>query len=179
VPFRYQLQKVLDLMETREKSLEADVLAAQQRFNIEQDKLDEINTRKTAAQKGLSGQMASGATTDVKANNDYIQMLDLRLEAQYKSLSSFQKELDAAIDKQMAARRERQKIEKHKEMKFDIFKLEQKKKDAQRIDEMAGTIFMKKRAQNEESAREDGERLEKMEKLRLLRELREKRESKW
>lgn len=179
--FKYQMQKVLYLMENREKAIDAEVLAASHARNIEQDKLNEIELRKTAAQKGLNAQMASGATSDVASSNDYIQLLNLRVEAQMKVLKAAEQVVEAAKEKQMVARRERQKIEKHKEMKFKEWLIEDKKKEAKRIDEMAGNIFMKKRAMNAEMAIEDMERMEKMQKLELLKLMREKRESqnKW
>ncbi|MDB5096706.1 MAG: Flagellar export protein FliJ [Cyanobacteria bacterium RYN_339] len=178
MPFRYQMQKVLDLMLNREKAIDAEVMAATAARNIEQAKLDEIDMRKNAAQKGLSAQMGAGATADVAASNDYIQALNLRAEAQMKYVKAAQTVVNAASEKQTAARRERKKIEQHKEMKLKIWQAEEKKKDAKKMDEMAGTIFMKKRALNEENARDEAERDVKMEQLRLLRELREKREKK-
>lgn len=178
-PFRYQLQKVLDLMEKQEKVLDAEVMSLQAARNAEKAKLDEIEMRKNAAQKGLAGQMQAGATGDVAASNDYIQMLGSKGDVQKKALAAADKVLEAAKEKQTEARRERQKLEKHKEMKRDIWKLEEKKRDAKKIDEQAGTIFMKKRAANEEAAIEEADRATKMEQLRLLKEMREKRESKW
>lgn len=176
MPFRYQLQKVLDLMERREKSIDAEVMEASAIRNREQDKLNEIDLRKAAAQKGLQTQMASGATGDVAASNDYIQLLNIRLEQQARQLKAADEKLDDAKKRQFEARKERQKIEKHKEMKLEDWKAQEKKKDAQRIDEMAGTIFMKKRYLAEEANQEELDRLEKLQKLKLLRELREKRE---
>lgn len=178
MPFRYQMQKVLDLMNNREKAIDAEVMAATARRDEEQAKLGEIEMRKTAAQKGLSAQMSAGATADVAASNDYIQAMNLRAEAQMKHVKAAQAVVDAAKEKQTAARRERKKIEQHKEMKFKIWQAEEKKREAKRMDEMAGTIFMKKRALAEEANREELERLEKLEQLRMLRELREKREKK-
>jgi flagellar export protein FliJ len=176
MPFRYQLQKVLDLMERREKSLDAEVMEASAIRNRELDKFNEMDTRKAAAQKGLQAQMASGATGDVAASNDYIQLLNLRLEQQNKMLKAADAQLEDAKKRQFEARKERQKIEKHKEMKLAEYKIVEKKKDAQKIDEMAGTIFMKKRYAAEEANLEELDRLEKLQKLRLLQEMREKRE---
>lgn len=179
MPFRYQLQKVLNLMENREKAIDAELLGATALRNVELAKLNEIETRKTAAQKGLNAQMASGATPDVAASNDYIQLLDLRRESQSKALAAANKVVDDVTKRQTEARKERQKLEKHKTMKLEEWKIEDKKREAKRTDEMAGTIFMKNRAKAEENAIEELDRLDKMEKLKLLRQMREKRESKW
>jgi flagellar export protein FliJ len=176
MPFRYQMQKVLDLMMNREKAIDAEVQAATAIRDAEKAKLDEIDMRKLAAQKGLSAQMAAGATSDVAASNDYIQVLNQRAEAQARVLRGHQATLEAVKVRQVIAKQERNKIEKHREVKEDIWKAEEKKKEAKRMDEMAGTIFMKKRLQNEEANREELERSEKMAALKVLRELRDKRD---
>jgi flagellar export protein FliJ len=175
MPFRYKLQNVLSLLEKKEKQIDAEVLEASRKRDIELDKLNELEVRKTAAQKGLSGQMAAGAT-DVAASNDYIQMLNQKAEQQNKALKASEAALDEVKKRQADARRERSKLEKHKEMMLDLWKLEEKKRDAKRIDDMAGTIFMKKRALLEAERLDELERLEKLEKLRMLRALREKNE---
>lgn len=181
MPFRYQLQKVLDLIERKEKEVDAKVMAAAAKRDIEQGKLDEIDVRRNAAQKGLSAQMAAGATPDVAASNDYIQMLGQKLDAQKRALATAEQELKAVQEVQTQVRRERSKLEKHKEMKLVEYQAVMKKKEAQRIDEMAGTIFMKRRNALEEENAELADRLEKLEKLKLLREMRAKREkeSRW
>lgn len=181
MPFKYQLQKVLDLIERKEKEVDAKVMAAAARRDIEQAKLAELELRKNAAQKGLGAQMAAGATPDVAASNDYIQMLGQKQEQQKQALGKALKELEAIQEIQTQVRRERTKLEKHKEMKLVEYQAVVKKKEAQRIDEMAGTIFMKRRYREEEENAELADRLEKMEKLKLLREMREKREkeSRW
>lgn len=175
-PFRYKLQKILDLMEKREKQVDAEVLAAKAKRDAELDALQAITVRRTAAQKGLQAQMAQGATPDVAASNDYIQALGMRAEAQNRRVKEAEQVLDAATKKQMAVRRDRQRIEKHKEMKHVIYQAEEKSREAKRIDEMAGTMFMKKRQREDEALTEEQERLEKLEKLKLLKALREKRE---
>jgi flagellar export protein FliJ len=175
MPFRYKLQNVLSLLEKKEKQIDAEVLEASRKRDIELDKLNELEVRKTAAQKGLSGQMAAGAT-DVAASNDYIQLLNQKAEQQNRALKASEAALDEVKKRQADARRERSKLEKHKEMMLDLWKLEEKKRDAKRIDDMAGTIFMKKRALLEAERLDELERLEKLEKLRMLRALREKNE---
>ena len=77
MPFRYKLQTVLGLLEKKEKQIDAEVLEVARKRDIELDKLNEMEMRKNAAQKGLAGQMAAGAT-DVAASNDYIQLLNQR-----------------------------------------------------------------------------------------------------
>lgn len=176
MPFRYQLQKVQDLKEKEKKSIDAEVMQKTAVRNAERDKLDELEIRKTAAQKGLNSQMAAGATADVAASNDYIQLLGLRIEAQRKVLQAAESTLAEATGRQVEVQRFLKKLEKHREMKYLVWEAQQKKKEAQRIDEMAGTIFMKKRFAAEEANAEELDRLEKLEKLRLLRAMREKRE---
>lgn len=173
--FRYKLQNVLTLLEKKEKQIDAEVLEAVRKRDIELDKLNELETRKTAAQKGLSNQMASGAS-DVAASNDYIQLLNQKAQAQGQALKAAENALEEVKKRQADARRERTKLEKHKEMQFELWKLEEKKRDAKKIDDMAGTIFMKKRKLLEEENLEALDRLEKMEKLRLLQALRAKNE---
>lgn len=175
MPFRYQLQKVLNLMETREKTLDAEVLAAKAERDAEAAKLAEATARHDAAQTGLAAQMAEGAVPDVAARNDYVQFLQSRIDMQAKVLAGSESKLAAATERQMKARQERQKIEKHKAMKLEDWKVQEKKREAQRIDEMAGTIFMKRRNAAEESAAEESERLERLMKLRALQALKEKR----
>ena len=174
--FKYQLQRVLDLIERKEKEVDAKVMAAASRRDVEQGKLDEIDLRRHAAQKGLSAQMSAGATPDVAASNDYIQMLGQKLDSQKKALANAQQELEAIQEVQNHVRRERSKLEKHREMKLTDYQAVVKKKEAQRIDEMAGNIFMKRRKGLEEENAELADRLEKLDKLKLLREMREKRE---
>jgi flagellar export protein FliJ len=176
MPFRYQLQKVLDLIERKEKEVDAKVMAAAARRDGEQAKLDEIDMRKNAASKGLSAQMAAGATPDVAASNDYIQMLGQRKEQQQRALVQAEKDLEAVKEIQTQVRRERSKLEKHREMKLTEYQAVVKKKEAQRIDEMAGTIFMKRRNALEEENAELADRMEKLQKLKLLQAMREKRE---
>lgn len=175
-PFRYQMQKVLDLMVNKEKAIDAEVLSKTAERDLEQAKLDEIRLRKAAAQKGLSAQMSAGATGDVASSNDYIQMLDQRAEAQAKVLRAREEVLKEAKERQKIAKQERNKIEKHRDKKQEEWAAEEKKREAKRTDEMAGTIFMKKRAQLEEANLEELERLEKMAKLKAFQELRDKRE---
>lgn len=175
MPFKYQLQKALDLREREEKRVDAEVLDAQRKLKAEQDRLAEIDMRKAAAQKGLNAQMAAGATGDVAASNDYIQSLSLRIEQQQKLVSAANAVLNEVKSRQAEVRQARQKLEKHREMKLVEWQAEQKKKDAKRIDEMAGTIFMKKRMLAEEAGIEELERFEKLAKLQALRALREGR----
>lgn len=175
MPFRYQLQKALDLREREEKRVDAEVLDAQRRVANEQGVLDEIELRKAAAQKGLSAQMTAGATSDVAASNDYIQSLNMRIELQMRALRAAQEALNVVKAKQTEVRTARQKLEKHKDLKRAEWLIEDKKREAKRMDEMAGTIFMKKRLANEEATLEELDRLEKLAKLQLLRAMREKR----
>lgn len=174
MPFKFQLQKLMDIMEMQEKRIDARVLECTARRNAEQDALDEMSTRRHAAQKGLSASMAAGATGDVAASNDYIQLLGLKVDAQAKQVQMAQQTLDAVLLEQQKARREREKFEKLKQKKFEEWLLQEKKREAQRTDEMAGTIFMKQRAIAEEERLIELERLEKLQKLQLLRQLREK-----
>lgn len=176
MPFRYQMQKVLDLMVNREKAIDAEVMAATAVRDGEKAKLDEIELRKVAAQKGLNAQMASGATADVASSNDYIQVLGQRAEAQARLLRAADGKLAEVKERQKIAKQERNKIEKHRDLKLEQWKAEEKKKEAKRMDEMAGTIFMKKRAATEENNLEELARLEKLQKLQALKDLREKRE---
>lgn len=181
MPFRYQLQRVLDLIERKEKEVDAKVMAAAARRDLEQHKLDELDVRKNAAQKGLSVQMSAGATPDVAASNDYIQLLGQKQDQQKRALALARQDLEAIQEIQNQVKRERGKLEKHKEMKNVEYQAVVKKKEAQRIDEMAGNIFMKRRKALEEENIELAQRLDKMDKLKLLREMREKREkeSRW
>lgn len=176
MPFRYQLQKVQDLKDKEKKAIDAEVMEKSARRNQEQDKLDELEIRRAAAQKGLASQMAAGATGDVAASNDYIQLLGMRIEAQRKVLAQAEAVLAEATGRQTEVQKFLKKLEKHRDMKFADWQAVQKKKEAQRIDEMAGTIFMKKRLAAEETALEELDRMEKLEKLRLLKAMREKRE---
>ena len=175
MPFRYKLQTVLSLLEKKEKQIDAEVLEVARKRDIELDKLNEMEMRKNAAQKGLAGQMAAGAT-DVAASNDYIQLLNQRAQQQAAALKAVETELEGVKKKQAEARRERTKLEKHKEMMLDQWKVEEKKREAKRTDDMAGTIFMKKRALLEEERLEELARMEKYEMLQKLRALREKNE---
>lgn len=175
MPFRYQLQKVLDLMETREKTIDAEVLALTAAKDAEAARLAEAGARHEAAQKGLAAQMTEGAVADVASRNDYLQFLQLKIDQQARVVAEAEKKLSAAVERQVKARQERQKIEKHKAMKLDAWILDEKKREAKRIDEMAGTIFMKRRNALEESATEESERLERLAKLRMLQALKEKR----
>jgi flagellar export protein FliJ len=169
MPFKYALQKVLSLMEQKEKSLDADVLAKTTVRDELLAELKEIEARQTAAEKGLKSQMESGATTDVAAANDYIQMVRFKYQAQDKKVKSAQYDLDLATAARDKQRQEKAKIEKHREMKLADYKILEKKKEAQRTDEMAGTIFMKKRLLEEEARIEEAERLERLAKLALAR----------
>lgn len=175
MPFRYKLQNVLTLLEKKEKQIDAEVLETARKRDSELDRLNELETRKNAAQKGLSNQMASGAV-DVAASNDYIQLLAQKAQTQNQALKAAERALEEVKKRQADARRERTKLDKHKEMELVLWKLEEKKRDAKKIDEMAGTIFMKKRNLLEEERLEDLDRTEKMQKLRLLQALREKNE---
>lgn len=175
MPFRYQLQKVQDLKEKEKKAIDAEVMEKSARRNAEQAKLDELEMRRAAAQKGLAAQMAQGAT-DVAASNDYIQLLGVRAEGQRKVLKDAEAVLAEAVGRQTEVQKFLKKLEKHREMKFTEWQAKEKKREAQRIDEMAGTIFMKKRAALEEATLEELDRMEKLEKLKLLRAMREKRE---
>lgn len=176
MPFRFQLQKLMDIMEMQEKRIDAKVLEAQARHRAEQDALDELTIRRQAAQKGLSTQMSAGATADVASSNDYIQLLGLKADAQAKRVQAAQGVLDAAQAEQRKARQEREKFEKLKDKKRLEYLAEEKRKDARRTDEMAGTIFMKQRALLEADRLDELERLEKLEKLKLLRAMREKKQ---
>lgn len=175
MPFRYQMQKVLQLMELQEKQCDAEVLARTRERNAEQDLLNELQQRKAASQKGLQAQMSAGATPDVAASNDYIQHLNLKMAAQEKRLALAQGKLDAATELQHEARRNRKKMEAHRDKAKEAWALDEKKAEAKRTDEMAGTIFMKKRGLAAEEELEAAERLAKLEALRKLRALREGR----
>ncbi|MEB3197131.1 MAG: flagellar export protein FliJ [Candidatus Sericytochromatia bacterium] len=174
--FQYSLQRVLELIERKEQEVDAKVMAAAARRDQEVAKLAEIEFRRVSAQKGLNAQMAQGATSDVAAHHDYIQFLGQKMGAQQRSLQEAEQSLKAIQSVQEAVRRERKKLEKHREMKRAEWQEQERRKEARRIDEMAGTIFMKRRLVLEEENRELAERLEKMEKLRLLKLLRERRE---
>lgn len=181
MPFNYNLQKILDLIEKKQKEIDAKVMASAAKRAIEQGKLDEMELRRSAAQKGLGAQMAAGATPDVAASNDYITMLGQRQEQQKRHVVTAENELKAIQEVQTTVREERSKLEKHREMKLVDYQAVVKKKEAQRIDEMAGTIFMKRRNALEEENNELADRMDKMQKLKLLKEMREKREkeSRW
>ena len=172
---------MLELIERKEKEVDAKAMAADAKRAAEQAKLDEIDMRRNAAQKGLSAQMNAGATPDVAASNDYIQLLGQRLDAQKSVVAAAEKELEAIREVLKQVRKEKGKLEKHREMKLDDYKAQEKKKEARRIDEMAGTIFMKRRNAIEEENLELADRMDKLEKLKLLRAMREKREkeSRW
>jgi flagellar export protein FliJ len=181
MPFRYSLQRVLDLVERKEREVDAKVMAAVAARDQELARLADIEFRRAAAQKGLSSQMQAGPTSDVAAANDYIQFLGQRLVQQQRMLTSAEDSLKQIQELQQAVRRERRKLEKHREMKRDEWSDEERRREARRIDEMAGGIFMKRRFALDEEQAELAERLEKLEKLRQLRELRDRRdkESRW
>ncbi|MEB3330121.1 MAG: flagellar export protein FliJ [Candidatus Sericytochromatia bacterium] len=181
MPFRYSLQRVLDLVDRKEREVDAKVMAAASARDQELARLADLEFRRTAAQKGLNGQLQAGPAADVAAANDYIQFLGQRLGQQQRALAAAEDSLKQIQELQQAVRRERRKLEKHREMKRDEWSAEERRREARRIDEMAGGIFMKRRFAAEEEQAEVLERLEKLEKLRQLRELRERRdkESRW
>lgn len=175
MPFRYRMQKVLQLMELQEKQCDAEVMARTKDRDAEQDVLNELGLRKAASQKGLQAQMTAGATPDVAASNDYIQHLNLKIAAQEKRVAEANAKLKSATDLQHEARRNRKKIEAHRDKAKEVWAVEEKKAEAKRMDEMAGTIFMKKRGLAAEAELEAAERLAKLEALRALRARREGR----
>lgn len=178
MPFRYSLQRVLDLIERKEREVDAKVMAAAATRDHELAKLADVEFRRTAAQKGLNNQMAAGATPDVAAANDYIQFLGQRINQQQRLLAEAEASLKELQTLQSNVRKERKKLEKHKDMKRDEWQAEERRREARRIDEMAGGIFMKRRFALDEEQRELAERLEKLELLRQMRDQRE-RESRW
>lgn len=174
--FRYSLQRVLDLIERKEKEVDAKVLAASARRDEALGALSQAEFRRDSAQKGLNAQMSAGATGDVAASNDYIQFLGQKIARQQLAVGEAEAALKEAQTLQQAVRKERMKLEKHREMKRAEWLEGERRKEARRVDEMAGTIFMKKRVAQEEEQRELLERLEKLEKLRQMRALRERRD---
>lgn len=174
--FRYSLQRVLDLIERKEKEVDAKVLAASATRDQAMASLSQAEFRRDSAQKGLSAQMSTGATGDVAASNDYIQFLGLKIAQQQRAVQEADVALKEAQALQQSVRKERMKLEKHREMKRAEWAEDERRKEARRVDEMAGTIFMKKRLAQDEEQREVLERLEKLEKLRQLRALRERRD---
>ncbi|MEB3221519.1 MAG: flagellar export protein FliJ [Candidatus Sericytochromatia bacterium] len=174
MPFRYNLQRVLDLVERKEREVDAKVMAAAAARDHELAKLADIEFRRASAQKGLATQMQAGPASDVAAANDYIQFLGQRMSQQQRALNEAEAGLKQIQELQQAVRKERRKLEKHREMKRDEWMAEERRREARRIDEMAGGIFMKRRFALDEEQAELAERLEKLEKLRQLRELRER-----
>jgi flagellar export protein FliJ len=175
MPFRYKLQNLMTLLEKKEKQIDAEVMEAKAKRDKEMDVLNEMETRRTAAQKGLANSMAAGAM-DVAASNDYIQLLGMKADQQRNQLKAAETALEAVKKRQEEARRERTKLEKHKEMMFEQWKIEEKKREAKKTDDMASTIFMKKRKLLEEERLEELDRMEKYQKLMMLRAMQEKKD---
>lgn len=139
--FRYRLQKVLDLRVRKEDQLKLDLSAATRVRDGEVVKLNQIVERRQKAQKALETHLAAGAISEVQMTNDFIQATTAKVDAQNRSVARANVNVEEIRKKLLEASKERQIMDKHKEMNFEIWKIEQKKLEAKIADEQAGNIY--------------------------------------
>jgi flagellar FliJ protein len=158
--FRYNLQKVLDFRAKREEKAKQGLSDANHERDVQQDLLDQLTARHASAQRQMGDQLTAGRANDVQASNDYVSSLDGKVKDQKDKLAKAQATVDEAKKRYIETSKERSIMEKHRDKEKLKWFNEEKRIEAINLDEMANTIFLKKRrieAEEMEAEEEKGD----------------------
>jgi flagellar export protein FliJ len=141
--------------------------------------LNEFTERREKAQKRMEQSLARGDMQEVQMVNGFIQNLTGKIEVQNKVLARANEQVEMTRKKLMVASQERQIIEKHRDKKKKIWKMEMERLEAIWIDELATGRFHALRRENElvleEEERYEERRMEAERILALKAQAEEKR----
>ncbi|HEY9765393.1 MAG TPA: flagellar export protein FliJ [Chroococcales cyanobacterium] len=158
--FLYKLQKVLDFRAKREEKAKQGLSDANHERDVQQDLLDQLTARHASAQRQMGDQLTAGRANDVQASNDYVSSLDGKVKDQKDKLAKAQATVDEAKKRYIETSKERSIMEKHRDKEKLKWFNEEKRIEAINLDEMANTIFLKKRrieAEEMEAEEEKGD----------------------
>ena len=143
--FLYKLQKVLDFRAKKEEKAKQGLSDANHQRDVQQDLLDQLTARHSSAQRQMGDQLSAGRANDVQASNDYVSSLDGKVKDQKDKLTKAQAAVDEAKKRYIETSKERSIMEKHRDKEKLKWRNEEKRIEAINLDEMANTIFLKKR----------------------------------
>lgn len=154
--FKYRLGKVLSLRERKEDKLKRDKGAAERERDRERDALDELKTRLTGAKKAIGNSLAQGQTANVQMGNDYAASLEKKIEEQEKRVKAAEQKVEELDKTLILATRDVKILEKHKEKSRERWKLDEDRKEAINLNEMANQGYLKRvNRQKEEDEEEE------------------------
>lgn len=153
--FRYKLGKVLDLRERKEDKTKKDKAVAERERDRERDALDELKTRLSASQKAVGNSLANGQTANVQMGNDYSAALEKKIAEQEKRLKEAEIRLVDLEKAVTLATRDVKILEKHKDKSKERWQVEENKKEAKNLDEMAVQGYLKREKRRLEDEAEE------------------------
>ncbi len=157
--FQYRLGKILALREKKEDKIKREKGTAERERDHERDALDELKTRLSGAKKAIGNSLAQGQTANVQMGNDYASSLEKKIEEQAKRVKAAELKLEELEKSLTLATRDVRILEKHKEKSREVWKTEENRKDAIKLDEMANQGYLKRIGRQKEEDEEEEARL--------------------
>ncbi len=155
--FRYRLGKVLDVRVLKEDRTKRELAAAERERDHERDLLDELQTRLSASQKAVGNSLASGQTANVQMGNEYSAALEKRIAEQEKRVKAAEDRIVELEKTVKLATRDVKILEKHKEKSRERWQLDENRKEAIWLNELAVQGYLKRERRRLEDEAEEAE----------------------
>lgn len=136
--YKFSLQSVLEIRDSKEKNALEEFVSAQNRLEEEDRKKRELIDKLDSK---LQKSIASKNIQDLIMDSLYRGDLETRIRYQNKIIVEKTKELEKVREKLRAAQKDKKIIEKLKEKDLDEYKAEVQKKKQEEIDEFAVLRF--------------------------------------
>ncbi len=155
--FRYRLGKVLDVRVLKEDRTKRELATAERERDRERDLLDALQARLSASQKAVGNSLASGQTANVQMGNEYSAALGTKIAEQAKRVKAAEDRI-AELEKAVKlATRDVKILEKHKDKSKERWQLEENRKEANWINELAVQGYLKRERRRLEDEAEEAE----------------------
>lgn len=166
--FQYRLQKVLTMRVKREDNLKLELSEVQRIAIDEKAALDDLKQREQNAQRGMNQQLEAGRTADVQMSNDYLGSLKDKITAQEKKHQAASTQVKAVEEAYQKAQRDAEVVKKHKEKLHERWRVEDKRLEGIRSDEMVANMVQAKERKRLASEEEDADHERKREQAEAM-----------
>ncbi len=150
--FRYSMQSILNIKMKMETLAKQEFSAARAALDVEEEKLQQLFDRKDGYEKKAQTLLAGTLhIRDIEENRAAILCMENYIIQQRKRVAAAEKNLEDARERLTTVMMERKTHETLKEKAFQVFLLEEKRKESKEIDQLTSYTYGQRRSEESRS----------------------------
>lgn len=140
--FKYSMQNILDIKLKLETQAKNDFSAANQKYQIEKDKLQELVLKRVEYEDKLKTALSGDLNiTDINITKKDINSIKSAIRTQLSNVKKAEDELDAKRQALNELMKDRKTHEKLREKKFEEFQKDERDSESKEIDELVSFTY--------------------------------------